>query len=332
MTKSPNEPPAGTPRSKTAHVRGELTQLTPPRVLVVARARPMREELSRRASAAGLQALAFAVLDEALDILRSSPRTLLLTDSLDLIRRMQAMPLSPQPFIAYVSEADTASERGSGIAIGADDCIGRRASAHEWHARLSNARRLVALETAPSQTAPAIDLVSAYVEAPGPDAFGPRFSREVQRAIRYRRPICLILCQVAQFDSLAEKLGSHGVSEVLNQALLCMGTMFRHGSDWVSLVDHDKISVVLPETDHVAACIVASRLRSELYGYSFGAGQDRFRLPFVMGMCSVSSPATHNRFQLAHAMQRAADSALQQSKGDGGGVTAVRIGSSSGNS
>src|ERR1700761_5929689 len=68
------------------------------------------------------------------------------TDSLELIRKIRARQADRAPYILYVAEIDEGLEREVGLIAGADDCIGRRAPERELHARIGAARRIAELE------------------------------------------------------------------------------------------------------------------------------------------------------------------------------------------
>lgn len=84
--------------------------------------------------------------------------------------------------------------------------------------------------------------------------------REFQRARRYRRPMAAILFDIDHFKKVNDKY-SHAVGDQVLQAVAtrCRGTL--RETDFIGRYGGEEFAVILPETDVVAAQIVAERLR-----------------------------------------------------------------------
>src|SRR5256885_12953210 len=57
-------------------------------------------------------------------------RSVVVTDSLQMVRQLRARTAVRTPFVLYVAELDDAAEREAGLAAGADDCLARRSEEH----------------------------------------------------------------------------------------------------------------------------------------------------------------------------------------------------------
>jgi CheY-like chemotaxis protein len=122
--------PATTEEGTTATVAVMVRVLPPPKALLVFQDAPLRQHMQRRITPDVLECEAVADDEEALRRFGAEFRPVVLTDSLELIRKLRARPGARAPFIVYVAEVDDAQEREAGILAGGDECVGRRVSDH----------------------------------------------------------------------------------------------------------------------------------------------------------------------------------------------------------
>ena len=136
-----NQPPA-LEEDTTSTIAVMLRVLPPPRAVLAIGDSVLRGQIEHRL-AADLLDLEHAADDaEALQLFESEFRPVVLTDSPELIRKLRARQGDRAPYIVYFSELDETDEREIGLIAGADECVARRTSDRELHARIS------ALETA----------------------------------------------------------------------------------------------------------------------------------------------------------------------------------------
>jgi PleD family two-component response regulator len=139
-------PPANTEET-TASIAVMLRVVPPPKALLVILDPVLRQLLERRITADILDFIFVADEDDALRRFIAEFRPVVVTDSLEMVRRLRARTGERSPYIVYVSDLDQSSEREAGLVAGADDCVGRRAAEREIDARLASARRIAELET-----------------------------------------------------------------------------------------------------------------------------------------------------------------------------------------
>lgn len=246
-------------------------------------------------------------------------RPIIVTDSLDLIRRVRGPSESRVPFIIYVSELDDATEREAGLLAGADECVGRRTSDREIRARLGAARRVVELESALRVLLEENRKLSATDELTRTASrrfFGKNFPREVERAARYGRALSIILCDIDHFKRVNDTLGHPAGDQILKQFGRRLQQLLRRGVDWVARIGGEEFAVVLPETTYESALEVARKLRSGIAQTPFKVESKTLRVTASFGLCGVDRVAAGER-RLAERMLKVADQALYRSKSAG---------------
>jgi two-component system, cell cycle response regulator len=311
--------PAGE-EGTTATVAVMLRVLPPPKALLVLAEPHLGREMERRITPDVLDVESVAGEDEALRRFAAEFRPVVLTDSLDLIRKLRSRPAgSRAPFIVYVSELDDAAEREAGLAAGADECVGRRSSERELTARIASARRIAELESVLRITMDENRKLSAtddLTRVASRRFFAKHFPREVERGTRYGHALSLILCDIDHFKKLNETLGHPGGDQILRQFGARLQQVLRRGIDWVARIGGEEFAIVLPETAYDSALEVGRKLRGAISQTAFKAEGQNVRVTASFGLCGLDRvPAGERR--LANRMLKIADAALYRSKQDG---------------
>src|SRR5690349_15916999 len=253
-----------TQEGTTATVAVMLRVVPPPKALLVCHDGNVRQLIERRITADLLDCEALGDENEALRRLAVEFRPVVVTDSLELVRKLRARAFERAPFVLYVAELDDASEREAGLAAGADECVGRRASVGELDARLAVARRIAELETvlrvalAENRKLSATDDLTRVASR---RFFSKHFPREMERAARYGRPLSLVLCDIDTFKKLNDSLGHAAGDQILRQFGKRLQQNLRRGVDWVARIGGEEFAVVLPETSYEKGLEVARKLR-----------------------------------------------------------------------
>jgi diguanylate cyclase (GGDEF)-like protein len=243
----------------------------------------------------------------------------IVTDSLELIRKVRAKQGPRAPFILYIAELDESAGREAGLVAGADDCVGRRVSEHELSAHLANARRIAELETALRITLEENRKLSATDELTRVASrrfFGKHFPREVDRAARAAHSLSVLLCDVDHFRKINETVGHPGGDQVLRELGKRLQQGLRRGIDWVARIGGEEFAIVLPETPYASALEVARRLRAGVSRTPFKLDGRNVSVTASFGLCSIERVGAGER-QLAQRMLKVADAALYRSKSDG---------------
>ncbi len=307
-----------TDQDTTATVAVMLRVLPPPRALLAV-STDMRGTFGQGICENMLEIATVAEDQEALEELERDFHAIVMTDSLELIRRIRARKLPRPPHIVYITALDEPADREAGLMAGADDCLGHRAGERELHARIGTARRIAELEEVLR-----IALVENRKLSTTDDLtrvasrrfFSKHFPREVERAARYGRPLSLILCDIDYFKNVNDTLGHIGGDEVLKQFAGRMQESLRRGVDWVARIGGEEFAIVLPETPYEQALGVARRLRARIADREFEAQGCNLNVTASLGLCSVQRVLISER-KTTDRMLRIADAALYRSKNAG---------------
>jgi two-component system, cell cycle response regulator len=311
-----------TEEGTTATVAVMVRLLPPPKALLVFSDALLREYVEQHLTADMLDVELLSDEHEALRRLEAEFRPVVVTDSLELVRRLRGRPAARAPFVLYVAELDDAGEREAGLNAGADECVGRRASGSELIARIGSARRIAELESALRVTLEENRQLSTTDELTRTASrrfFGKHFPREVERALS------LILCDIDHFKSINDTLGHPAGDGVLREFGERLKLALRHGVDWVARIGGEEFAVVTPESGYEAALGVARKLRAVVAQTPFKVPNRSLRVTASFGVCGLDRvPAGERR--LAERMLKIADQALYRSKGAGRDrVTATRL-------
>ena len=303
----------------TATIAVMLRVVPPAKTLLACQDTPLRQQLERRISAEQLDFESVPDQQEALRRFTAEFRPVVVTDAVELVRRLRALPTERLPFILFVAELDEAGEREAGLAAGADDCVGRRASDRELDARLAVARRITELESVLRITLAENRKLSAtddLTRLASRRFFSKHFPREMERAARYGRALSLILCDIDLFKNINDSLGHTGGDQILRQFGARLQRGLRRGIDWVARIGGEEFAVVLPETGYEAALEVARKLRAAVAQPPFAIEGKSVAVTASFGLCGLDRVPAGER-QLAQRVLKIADAALYRSKHSG---------------
>ncbi len=322
-------PPSSTEET-TASIAVLLRVVPPPKALIVCLDTALRQQLERSITSDALDFESIAEETEALRRFLQDFRPVVLTDSLEMIRKLRTRSQERPPFIVFFADLDDAAEREAGLAAGADECVGRRASAREVEARIASARRIAELETVLRITLAENRKLSAtddLTRVASRRFFSKNFPREMERAARYGRGLSLVLCDIDFFKNLNDTLGHAGGDQILRQFAMRLQQNLRRGVDWVARIGGEEFAIVLPETRYEQALEVARKLRVAVASCPVHAMTARpSTVTASFGLCGLDRVPAGER-QLAQRVLKIADAALYRSKHGGRNrVTATMFG------
>jgi two-component system cell cycle response regulator len=303
----------------TSTIAVMLRVMPPPKALLVCQDAQLRQQVERRITADLFDAAVAANEQEALRLFTTEFRPVVVTDSLELVRKLRARCDERPPFILYVAELDDVAEREAGLVAGADECVGRRVSDPELDARLAVARRISELESALRITLAENRKLSAtddLTRVASRRFFGKHFPREVERAARYRRPLSLILCDIDFFKNINDTLGHAAGDAILRQLGPRLQHNLRRGIDWVARIGGEEFAIVLPETGYEPALNIARKLRGALANEPFKIEGKTVAVTASFGLCGLDRVPAGER-GLAERVLKIADAALYRSKHSG---------------
>jgi two-component system cell cycle response regulator len=311
--------PSAIQEDTTATIAVMLRVLPSPRALITIADAGIRADFERRIPPDMLDIETVADEGTALVSLVTEFRPVVVTDSLELIRKLRSQQSARAPYIVYVPPLDDSREREAGLAAGADDCVGRRVSDRELFARIGAARRIAELEAVLR-----IALVENRKLSTTDDLtrvasrrfFSKHFPREVERAARYGRPLSLILCDIDYFKNANDTFGHAGGDEILKQFGTRLQESLRRGVDWVARIGGEEFAVVLPETSYEYALDVARKLRATVANKAFKVQNRDVEVTASFGLCGLDRVPVGER-KLAEQVLKVADAALYRSKNGG---------------
>ena len=88
--------------------------------------------------------------------------------------------------------------------------------------------------------------------------------REITRALRYKRPLAVAMCDIDHFKKVNDNYGHPCGDEVLQQFVQSILELIRHDTDWLARFGGEEFLLVLPETNLENAFNLADRLRKHL--------------------------------------------------------------------
>jgi len=305
-----------------------LRVLPPPKALLVFDDAVMLVQIERAIAADVLDCETATSDHEAMRLSGAQFYPVVITDNLELIRKMRARQIDRAPYILFVSELDEGSEREAGLIAGADECIGRRAPERELLARIASARRIAELEAVLRVALVEnrkLSTTDDLTRVASRRFFTKHFPREVERAARYGRALSLILCDIDHFKNINDTLGHAGGDEVLRHFGGRLQEALRRGVDWVARIGGEEFAVVLPETNYDQALDVARKLRTAVASRNFIAQTRSVEITASFGLCGLDSVPTGVR-RIAESLVKVADAALYRSKNAGRNrVTATKF-------
>jgi two-component system, cell cycle response regulator len=302
-----------------------------PAALLLLTVKQTRERFKSLLHMANLEVDVSSSAGEALERLAQRVHALLFTDDLELIRGARQLPSGVATHIVFVGESGELPETEA-LRAGANDCMPSHARGEHFWAHLTIARRIADL-AASLQLALRDNRVLSTVDeltcAGRRVFFEEQFPREVERAVRLRRPLALVMCDIDHFKRVNDQYGHQVGDAVLKEFTRRISNNLRIGKDWVARLGGEEFAVVFPDTAAKEAGVVAGRLRERIGSRGFNVIPEQVAITASFGVCALEQPARISLHGLAGQMLREADAALYESKHRGRDrVTTCNISSS----
>lgn len=299
-----------------------------PAALLLLTVRQTRERFKNLLQMANLEVEVSGAVSDALERLALRVHALLFTDDLELVRAARQLPSGIATHIVFVRESGELPE-SEALRAGANHCMPSDARGEHFWAHLTIARRIADL-AASLQLAlrdnRMLSSVDELTRAGRRGFFEEHFPREVERALRLRRPLALVMCDIDHFKQVNDRHGHQAGDAVLQEFTTRISGSLRVGKDWVARLGGEEFAIVFPDTPAREAGLVAGRLRERIASAAFEVLSQRIAITASFGVCALEQPAPLGLHGLAGRMVRDADAALYQSKHRGRDqVTACNI-------
>ncbi len=244
---------------------------------------------------------------------------LLFTDDVGLIRSARQLPSGAATHIVFVGDPNEMSE-SEALRAGANDCMPSDARGEHFWAHLTIARRIADLAASLQLALRDNRMLSTLDEltrAGRRGFFEEHFPREVERAVRLKRPLALVMCDIDHFKQVNDRYGHQVGDAVLKEFTARVSGNLRVGKDWVARLGGEEFAVVLPDTASNEAGIAACRLRERIASVRFEIPPQPIVVTASFGVCALESFDATSVTGLVTRMVRGADAALYRSKQDG---------------
>ena len=289
-----------------------------PVALLVLAADDVRERFVKWLLNANIEVEPLVSTTEALASLEARTHALLFTDRLDLVQAMRQLHAGSATHVVYVDVDGTVGTREA-MRRGANDCMPAEAGGEDFWAHLTTARRIASLSAALQLAMTDNRILSTIDELTRCGSrrfFEHEFPREVERAVRLRRALSLIMCDIDHFKKVNDSHGHEVGDEVLTEFATRLTHGLRLGEDWVARIGGEEFAVVLPEVATPKALLIARRLCERIGQVPCPTAAGPLR---ITGSFGISGFAPHRGEQhvTPRALIRAADAALYESKRTG---------------
>lgn len=261
----------------------------------------------------------------ALEHLREQTCQIVLTDwvmpgmdGLALCQAIRALPRECYTYIILLTAQESKDDLITGLESGADEYLVKPVNEAELRARLKIARRILDLERSLKQSLE--ELRNLSVKDPLTELYNRRYlaerlPQEIKRAARYGRNLSLIMLDLDHFKEVNDRHG-HGAGDGVLKA--CAGVLqeaIRQEVDWAARYGGEEFLLILPETDHAGALLVAERLRAHFAHQPLRIGNLNISQTASFGVSTY--PHSRGGALGAETLLEAADRALYQAKQGG---------------
>jgi diguanylate cyclase (GGDEF)-like protein len=251
-------------------------------------------------------------------------------DGLQLCRTIRKNVSTGYVFIFLLTARDSRDDMIAGLEAGADDYLTKPFDRLELFARLKTANRILELEKSLKEANEAIRVLSITDTMTGcynRTYMDSHLPNELQRAVRYGRPISVVMVDIDHFKNVNDTYGHQAGDQVLKVFVETIAHSIRSGVDWIARYGGEEFLVVLPETNLDSAQLLAERLRTEVSEriISFNGKEIQVTASFGVTGLPSSQAVTASLKDISHeAMINLADKCLYSAKQEGRNLVRAR--------
>jgi two-component system, cell cycle response regulator len=278
----------------------------------------VRERFVKWLRNANIEIECAASATEALVMLEERTHALLFTDRLELARAVRQLPAGSATHVIFVDVDGRVGVRAA-LREGANDSMPAEARGEEFWAHLTTARRIASLSSALHLAITDNRILSTIDELTRCGSrrfFEHEFPREIERAVRVRRALSLVMCDIDHFKAVNDSHGHEVGDEVLQEFAARLTQGLRLGEDWVARIGGEEFAVVLPEVASGEGMQVAERLCERVRATPYATVAGGLQVTGSFGV-SAFEPQRGERQTSMRALVKAADAALYESKRSG---------------
>jgi two-component system, cell cycle response regulator len=303
-----------------------ITAETAPAILLAEDDPVTRMLMTRFLKKAGYEVDAVADGSAALDRMTRRYYPILITDwempemdGIALCKAVRGLQLDGYVYALLLTARDSKEHIIAGLEAGADDYLIKPVHEPELIARLIAGRRILALEhslRAANERNRILSITDALTGAYNRRYLMEQLPREVDRCRRYAYPLSVLMCDIDHFKQLNDARGHAAGDDVLQQFAARMQKSIRSTSDWVARCGGEEFLIVLPDTGHEGAMVVAEKMRSIMTAAPFVTRAGDVQITASFGVAATTSHGPDLSLKV-ETLIRTADECLYRSKQTG---------------
>src|ERR1700736_753029 len=244
-------------------------------------------------------------------------------DGVALCKAVRNMQLDGYVYALLLTARDSKEHIIAGLEAGADDYLIKPVHEPELIARLNAGRRILNLEHSlrvANQRNRILSITDALTGTYNRRYLMEQLPRELERCRRYGYPLSVVMCDVDHFKEINDARGHAAGDEVLQQFAARAQKSMRGNSDWLARYGGEEFLIVLPETAHGDAMLVAEKIRCLIASTPFKTRAGDAEVTASFGVASTG-PSGPDIALPVHTLIRTADECLYRSKQAGRNCT-----------
>ena len=213
-------------------------------------------------------------------------------DGIELCKVIRNTDFQGYIFFILITSRDAKDDLVLGLEAGADDYLTKPFNHAELRARLNSAERILKLEKFLKKANEEIKVLS--ITDPLTNSYNrgyliQRLPQEISCALRYGRPLALIMSDLDHFKMINDEFGHQAGDMVLKKFVESINGKIRQGIDWLARYGGEEFILVLPETDLRGASVLAERLRHIVSEDVIDIGEIQLKITASFGVTHLDS-------------------------------------------